>query len=329
MINLIILSWLWTFLSENASSRMKKIWEKLTFYQKWFILTLCKIFFTIFLLLTVWTWTLTLNNLSFLLIVLYSLLWILFTYFAMNAINKADRSTNSLFSVLVLPLLLISDILLWYNINIYHIIWVLFIVLILVLSTWKWPISTKWIKYIIWAQIVASIWITVYKYLITHFVSVETILLIDSLIMMSIFVSITIYKLWILWIRESLYFKNIKFWIFSGLWQTIWLFAYMFWPASIVTAIKRILQMSWWVVFWRFVFNEVNFWKKIANLWVLSIWVLIMNFQSISAHTSFLTDINTSLFRWDVNAYKQHLEQTFDVENFSENIKDWYFKYIN
>ena len=321
MINIFIISLVWTFLSESSTSKLKQVWENLTFYQKWFILNIIKIIFLILVLLSIWKWEFDFNVISITLLILYSLLWILFTYFAINAINKADRSTNSLFSVIILPILLFWDIMIWYDINMYHIIWVIFIVSVLILSSYKWSISTKWLSYVIWAQIVASMWITIYKFMITNYSSVEAISIIDSFLMLSIFFFIIIYNIWFNWVKDCLKINSLKIWFLSAIWQTLWLFAYLFWPASIVTAIKRMLQMFWWVMFWHFVFKEENFWKKIWNLAVLSIWIIIMNFQAINVNANFILNINLSLFKWDISWYKTHIEQTIDIDNFSNNIK--------
>ncbi|HBA45016.1 TPA: hypothetical protein DCZ31_03465 [Patescibacteria group bacterium] len=47
---------------------------------------------------------------------------ILFNIFVIKAIENADRSTNGLLSILAIPLLLVSDIFLKYDITTYHII---------------------------------------------------------------------------------------------------------------------------------------------------------------------------------------------------------------
>lgn len=329
MINLLMLSALWTFFWESSSSKMKKIWEDLSFYQKWLIIEGVKIIFFIFLLYSIGSWSLELNLLSTILIALYIISCFLSIYFAMNAINIADRSTNSLFSVLVLPMLLFADILLWYEITTYHIIGVIFIVLILFFSSYNWSISTKWIYYVLWTQITAAFGITIYKYLITHYVSVEAIILVVSIFMVITFSIITIYNLWIKWLTVCFKYNNLQIWFLTSIWQTLWLFAYLFWPASIVTAIRRIFQMFWWVVFGKLLFHEENFWKKIWNLAVLSIGILIMNFQSFTVNANFLTDINLSLFKWDISWYKVHTEQIIDIENFSKNIENSYINHIN
>ena len=321
MINILILSLLSTFFEEKSYSKMKQIWDSLTYYQKWFILSLMIVILLLLIVFTVWKWNFDITLISIILTIIYLSTSLLYYYFLTNAINKSDRSTMSLLSVLIIPMLLITDILLWYNVNMYHIIGVIFMLIIIIYSSWNGSINTKWIFWIIWLQLILTIWVTIYKYMITYYSSVEAISIIDAFITMVFFLWVIVIKLWFNWVKQCFEYNNIKIWINSSIWEIIALFSYLFWPASIVTAIRQIFRMFWWIVFGKYLFNEENFWKKIWNLAVLSIGVVIMNLQAFTVHANFLSNINLSLFKWDIHWYRTHLEETIYIDDFSSNFK--------
>jgi len=265
-----------TFLSEQASIRIKK-YDNLHPFQKAIIVSF---FLSIVTAITAIGFNQIKYNLNIfhLLGVVYLIFWIIgFYYFAMKSIEVADRSTSAIFSVLALPLLLISDILLWYNVNKFQIIWVLFITLVLLLISYKGSLNLKWLKYILATTAVAFFNTVIFKYLISHWWSVPTVLFLQSFfafILLSIYVST---KLGVEKIKEIIHKQYISIGLFRSTNTLLVSLAYMFWPASIIAALKRIFMMFRWVVFGHFVFHESNIGKKLSNVAILSIGIFIMN----------------------------------------------------
>lgn len=321
MLESLLLNWIWTFFWEKCSVEIKAIWLKLSLFEKIHILNIFQIIVSGFIMLITKNFKF-IFNLEFLVLFIASIIWsILFNLFVMKAIEKADRSTNTLLSIVAIPLLLISDILLWYNITTYNIIWIIFIVTVLLLISFRWTINTKWAKYVLITQFFAFINIALFKYMISNYTSTEMLNVIQSFSMATIsFIIVVKNKWWARKIVELYDRKYILFWLYSWLWWALNSMWFAFWPASIITAMKRILSMFWWVVMWKIYFHEEKTLQKFASVWFLSLWVVIMNFQAISSNKQFLASINSSLLKWDIKWYKQELEANW--VNLWDNLKN-------
>ena len=289
-----------TFLWEQAAIRIKE-YKNLSVYQKAIFVT----FFQIIISLSFWFFF---NSLYFkitILSVIFALLLVLlavsFYYFAMKTIEVADRSTASIFSVLVLPMLLISDIVLWYWINIYQIVWVLFITLVLLISSYSGTLNLKWFKYIIITTIVAFTSTVIFKYQISHYTSVYAQLLIQSFFSCLIVMWIVYKQFWFIGIKSLIKKDYALIGFLRWLNTMLTSLAYMFGPASIISAFKRVWAMFWWVVFGKIIFHETNVWKKIANVAVLSFGIFVMNFPTIVANIEWIKNIQTSILKSDIN----------------------------
>jgi len=299
-----------TFLWEQAAIKIKK-YDNLHVYQKAIFI----LFFQALISISFWYffgWLyFELNLLSFILAVLTVLFTIGFYYFAMKTIETADRSTASIFSVLVLPMLLISDIILGYGINIYQIVWVLFITLILLISSYSWTLNLKWFKYIITTTFIAFASTMVFKYLISHFTNVYTQLFIQAFFSLIIVTWIVYKKLWKTWITSVLKKEYFIIWIIRWANTMLTSLAYMFGPASIISSFKRIWAMFWWVIFGKLIFHETNLWKKLWNVAVLSFGIFVMNFPTVAANIEWVKKLETSILKTDIN-----WEKKFQIEYF-------------
>lgn len=323
MFEALILNWIGTLFNENSSIEIKKIWDELSIAEKVHIWNLFMVLVSIIIIIFTWN-TKLIFNINLVFIIIITIIWNLcFSYFVQQAIVKADRSTNGLLSILAIPLLLVSDIFLKYDITTYHIIWIFFIITTLITISFRWTINLKWAKYTLITQIFAFINIMIYKIAITNYISTE---LMNIIISLCIFIITFIYILSKKWSKNSfkkIYQKKyIKFWL---LWWLGWVFNsmwYMFWPASVITALKRILSMFWGVVMWKIYFHEERFFQKMASVGVIAMWVVIMNFPIIVTNKALLTSVNTALLiKWDVKWYSRALkESNIDLtKNFKEN----------
>lgn len=322
MFESLILNWIWTFFGEKSSVEIKKIWNELKLIEKIHIANLFQIIISICILLI--TRNMKFNfDYMFLLIMAVIIIWnICFSYFVMHAIEKADRSTNWLFSVLAIPLLLVSDLLLRYNITPYHIIWIIFIITTLIFVSYKWSINLTWVKYTIATQIFSFVNIMVFKIAITKYASTEIMNILTSLIMLILSFSYIIFnknsKQTLKNIYQTKYIKFGIYWWLGWAFNSMW---YIFGPASIITALKRILSMFWWVVMWKIYFHEEKFYQKLSSVAIISLWVVIMNLPTLISNKAMLTSVNSALLiKWDIKWYKQSLK-TQDI-NLNKNLKE-------
>jgi len=162
----------------------------------------------------------------------------------------------------------------------------------------------------------------IFKIIITKYTSTEILNIIISLAMFIIsFFAILHNTNSMNSIKKIYKAKYIKFWIFWWLWGAFNSMWYIFWPASIITALKRILSMFWWVVMWKIYFHEEKFYQKLSSVAVISLWVVIMNFPLLVTNKAMLASVNSALLiRWDIKWYRQVLKkQNIDLNNNLKN----------
>jgi len=90
-----------------------------------------------------------------------------------QAVHHADRSTSSVMSMIAIPLLLVSDIVLGYGVSLRQIIGVGVLVVVLGVAIFRGEFSMKGMKYVISANLVSIATIIVFKYSTTHYASTE------------------------------------------------------------------------------------------------------------------------------------------------------------
>jgi len=323
MFEALILNWIGTLFWEKSAIEIKSIWNTLKVHEKIHISNMFQMIISLLILSFTRNFKFVFDlRLVFLFLVLI-ISSILFNIFVIKAIEKADRSTNGLLSILAIPLLLVSDIFLKYDITTYHIIWIIFIVTTLLTISLKWTINLKWAQFTLLTQVFAFINIMIFKFIITNYASTEILNIIMSFVLYIWSFALIFKKSDRFEVLSKVYDrKYIKFWVF---WWLGWAFNsmwFMFGPASVITALKRILSMFWWVVMWKIYFHEERFFQKMASVWVIAMWVVIMNFPIIVTNKALLTSVNTALLiKWDVKWYSQALkESNIDLsKNFREN----------
>ena len=304
MIYAILLMLAWTFLWEQAAIRIKK-YKEIQPYQKAMVITF---FQTLISGLSIYFFAGFEFQINILNIILSLVLiaWVVgFYYFAIKTIEVADRSTSSIFSVLVLPMLLISDLVLWYEINMYQIVWVLFITFILLLSSYNGTLNLKWLKYILTTTGIAFLNTMVFKYTISHGSNVSTMLFIQSIFAMLIAIMVVYKQMWLNWIKAMMKKDYMIIWAIRGTNTMLTSLAYMFGPASIISSFKRMCAMFWWVVFWKLIFHEANLWRKMGNVALLSLWILVMNVPALAANVEWIKKVQTSVLWTDINGNTQ------------------------
>lgn len=182
------------------------------------------------------------------------------------AITKADRSTFGFLRILTLPLLLIADILLGYTIKTNQIIGIGLIILSFIILFINDGIRKNGAGYVLFTAVNAVATLSLFKYNITHFNSVEAEQGIISIIVMLYMFLMAQY---IAKENPLRFFKKPVFFFQSasmGIGSAIMSFAYLFAPASIITAAKRSSGVFSAILSGNLYFHEKNFLIKLLSL---------------------------------------------------------------
>lgn len=280
----LILWIIWTLFWEIKSSISKKKSKKHHFLKVW---TISSFFWMlVFLIILIYKYyftdlTLYINPESIPLLFIRLVFEILQSYFTVLAIKKCDRSTFSIMRILTIPLLIIADIILWYQFTNYSLIWILIILLSFFAFNLKSKtINFKWIQYVLFTAINAVFTISIFKYSISHYWnSVE----IDQFFI----------NLWVLIFFFTYNYKiNKDFAIglilkekqFILQWLVIWIssllisYSYLYLNASEAVTVKRWGEMLWAIFAWTIFFQEDGIVKKLifATFIMIGLWIMII-----------------------------------------------------
>ena len=208
---------------------------------------------------------------------LRAILEIILTQIALLAISQADRSTFGFIRVITLPLLLLVDLILGYQINNFQLAGIGLIIIAMFFIFTNRGIKKQGALLTLFSAILAVATLSLYKYHITHYNSVEAE---QSLICLIIL----IYQFFMakLVARENpfCFFKKPIFLgqsLASGLGGLAVSYAFIFAPASVILAAVRSSAVIWTVFFGKFYFKEKNLLLKflILSLLIFSIILLL------------------------------------------------------
>lgn len=191
-------------------------------------------------------------------------------------IVKADRSTFGFFRVLTAPLLLVTDLILGYKLTVFQLLGVSTIVLVALFIFLNNKINKAGIWHVLLTAVMAAATLTLYKYDISHFNSVEAeqVIVLWSLLLYFFFASIFLAKE-----NPLAYLKKRVFLAqsFSGSIATaIESFAYLFAPVSVIAAAKRSSSVLWAILSGRTVFKEKEFLFKLISSALLIIGLILL-----------------------------------------------------
>ncbi|MEK7641443.1 MAG: hypothetical protein AAB365_00450 [Patescibacteria group bacterium] len=196
--------------------------------------------------------------------------------FGLLAIIKADRSTNGFLTILTIPLLLGIDIVLGYDIALQQIVGMFIIIAAIVGLYAKRGIQTKGIAYVLLWTFGAAITISLFKYNVTHYNSVEAEQGYMFLILLTYFLVMVIWKsrrnpfpyLW----TYPYSFQSLT----RGIAVPILSFAYIFAPASIIVTGKRAFSMLWSVLSGNHYYHEKKLGIKVLYLALILVGLVLM-----------------------------------------------------
>jgi len=195
----------------------------------------------------------------------------------MLAIIRAERSTFGFIRVLTLPLLLLADFFLGYSVSLRQSagIAVIILTLMMVFLGQKQDRRGRWLTVFTAVNAVATL--SLYKYNITHFNSVEAEQFIVVLVLLCYFWAAGFYfdrqnHLRLLFTSPVFLAQSLA----QGAAGVLDSFAYHFAPASIITAAKRSSATSWTVLSGRLFFSEKNLLFKLGILALLVTGIILL-----------------------------------------------------
>lgn len=195
------------------------------------------------------------------------------------AIINADRTTYNFIRTITIPLLLLVDYTLGYNLGIWPMIGTTLIVVVLFVAFLNGGIKRKGSGFAIFSAVNAVITISLYKYDISHFNSVVAEQLLIGLISLMSFLYLALVKA-----KENpfIFLTKPVFFIQSaatGLGGVIESFGYSYGAASIMTAAKRASAIFWSMLSGRMYFKERKLIFKIFIFLVLLFGLVLLSFN--------------------------------------------------
>lgn len=205
------------------------------------------------------------NFASIPIMIVFILLEILQVYVSLHATIKADRSTLGFLMIITIPLLLVVDTILGYRLGIYSLVGMSIIIIGLIILLLNHGLNKKGIWYVILSSINAVFTISIYKYCITHYNSVEAQYII-SLFFILIFLALM--SMWKYKENPLRFIFKRRLFVESfprGISGVLISFAYLYAPASVITSAKRGFSVLWSIISGNRYFHEKHLVVKIIS----------------------------------------------------------------
>ena len=273
---------LWTFFAELNNSLLKETSKKYHYLTVWVIMSS----FSLLVFLAVWlykyySWELSLYFAvaSIPLLVIRLFFETLQSYFTIVAIKHCDRSTFSILRILTIPLLVIVDVILWYEFTLYAYIWIAIILLSFIwFNTNHKTINWKWWYFALFTAINAVISISLFKYTLTHYgnsIEIEQWIMILWTLLFFMWYNFNKEKKlgFYLLKKEKIFWIQ---WILMAFSSIIISYSYLYLNASEATSVKRAWEMFWAILAGFIFFQEKHFFKKISFAVCIVLWLIIM-----------------------------------------------------
>ena len=204
------------------------------------------------------------------------LLEMLQAYVTVKAITISDRGDFGFFKTLTIPVLLVVDFALGYSVGMRQILGMVLVLLpigILIALEWK---KIKGLSYLVIGTINAAVTISLYKYDITHFNSVEAEQALLGIALLAFFLLFALLKA-----RENP-FRYLRIPVFAtlsvsnGLSGVAASFAYSFAPASVIATVLRSFSVLFAIATGRFYFHEKHLLLRAASFVLVTAGLLLL-----------------------------------------------------
>lgn len=199
-------------------------------------------------------------------------------YSTLHAIAEADRSTLGFLMIGTIPLLLIVDTILGYDIDIINLIGIFIIVLGLIVLLINHGIDKNGIGYVIFSTVNAVITISIYKYCITYYNSVESQQIITTVFLLVFLFFMSKWKF-----KENpfnyLFKKEFFMHSFSkSIGNVLISISYLYAPASVITSSKRAFSLLFSIISGNKIFHEKHILIKIISFVLIIIGLIFLIF---------------------------------------------------
>ncbi|MDO8553013.1 MAG: hypothetical protein Q7S01_05860 [bacterium] len=194
----------------------------------------------------------------------------------LKAIALADRSTFSFIHSGTIPLLLAIDIFLGYAISPSQLAGILLFCAVIVVLAFSKGIDKRGAFLVAVLTVGAAITLSLFKYDITHYNSLEAEQFLAYLIML---ILLFFYNLLVLKENSFRAFRKVGFFAQSftiGIAAVLISFAYLYGAASIITALKRIGEVSWSLISGRIYFHESHILIKLFLVLMLGASIVLI-----------------------------------------------------
>lgn len=204
------------------------------------------------------------------------ILEIILMYIAVHAVVHADRSTFGFLRIWTIPLLLVVDIFLGYEISTLQVIGISLIVLSFIFLFINHGIKKKGALLTLLTAIIAVATISLYKYNITHFNSVEA----EQGITFSILMLCFFFSAYYIKKENPLRFLTQKIFFAQsftrGISSIFFSFALVFAPASLLITAKRSFSILASVLSGHYYFKEKHFVTKLVSYLLITAGIILL-----------------------------------------------------
>ncbi len=201
---------------------------------------------------------------------------IVLIYVTTLATVKSDRSTFGFVRTGTIPLLLLVDLFLGYALTIKQIIGIMIIAVALLFSFINHGFKKNGLKLVAVSAVLSVITLSLYKYNITHFNSVEAEQFISVMILL-VFTFIAAVKIGrenpLKMLTKRVFFAQSSA---SGIAVILMSFAYLFAPASVITAAKRAISVFWAIISGNLYFQEKQLVFKIIMFVLVALGIILL-----------------------------------------------------
>ncbi|EKE10912.1 MAG: hypothetical protein ACD_15C00177G0002 [uncultured bacterium] len=198
------------------------------------------------------------------------------TYVTVTAISRADRTTFGFIRIITIPLLLLVDVYLGYEITPLAMGGVFIIIMGLMALSLNKGIGKDGVGWVTFSAVNGVITISLFKYNITHFNSVVA----DQLLVyMMTLIFFTLFSVFREKENPFAFLKKPQFLLQSvsvGIGGIIESFAYNYGAASVITAAKRVGSIFWSVVSGGLYFHEQKIMVKILIFFILATGIVFL-----------------------------------------------------
>ena len=207
---------------------------------------------------------------------LRAVLEIILMFVSLRAVITADRSTFAFMRVLTIPLLLGADLALGYTISTAQFAGIAVILVAFVFLFTGKGLGRKGRMLSLFSATLAAATLTLYKYNIEHYNSVEAEQTILHILMLVVLLGVakwhTNERLFPLLIHPPFLVQS----LFSGIASVLLSYAYLFAPASIITTSKRVFEILGSIISGQALFREKHLAIKLCAFVLISFGVVLL-----------------------------------------------------